>query len=568
MAPPNDPYSDFRNWLWRVWKHLNLPDPTPIQYDIAVYLQHGPSRAIIQAFRGVGKSWVTAAYVTWVLRADPDHKILVASAAKDRADAFSTFTKRLIAELPELRHLAPRPGQRDSMVAFDVGPARADQSPSVKSVGIFGQITGSRADTIIADDVETPNTAETQGQREKLAERVREFDAVLKPGGRVLFLGTPQTEMTLYGELEKRGYATRIWPARVPSKKQLTAYGDRLAPLILEMAEKVREGATTEPRRFSDEDLLAREISWGRAGFQLQFMLDPSLADVDRYPLKLGDLVVLGCHPELAPTRIVWASGPEQAMPGPDEPGGLPNVGLRGDRWHRPMLVTKDEREWKPYTTTVMAVDPAGRGADEASFAVVSSLGANLFLRRVGGFSHGYSPESLSGFARIAKETGTRLVTVESNFGDGMFTELLRPVLAREAPGVGIEEVRHSRQKELRIIDTLEPVLAGHRLIVDPGVIREDYETVSRYPLEVRHHYRLFHQMTRITRDKGALRQDGRLDALAMAVGYFRDKLAMDQEEAASRAREEALDEELRKFLEGITGRAPRGPTWVDIPGG
>ena len=566
MTPPKDPYDDLRNWLWRVWKHLALPEPTPIQYDMGLYLQHGPPRSIIQAFRGVGKSWVTAAYATWLLRKDPDHKVMVVSAAKDRADAFSTFVKRLIAEIPELQHLAARPGQRDSMVAFDVGPARADQSPSVKSVGIFGQITGSRADTIIADDVETPNTAETQGQREKLAERVREFDAVLKPGGRIIYLGTPQTEMTLYAELEKRGYETRIWPARVPSQKQMDSYGDRLAPFIAKMATTREAGLTTEPKRFSDEDLLGRENSWGRAGFQLQFMLDPTLADVDRYPLKLGDFVVNACPPDVAPSRVVWASGPDQAIPPADQPGGLPNVGLKGDRWHRPLLVSKDEGEWRPYTTTVMFIDPAGRGADEASFVVLGALGANLFLRKVGGFSHGYSPESLLGFARAARDTGARLVLVESNFGDGMFAELLRPVLMKEAPGVGIEEVRHSRQKELRIIDTLEPVLSAHRLVVDPSVIREDYSGVDRYPLEIRHHYRLFHQLTRITRDRGALRQDGRLDALAGAVGYFKDKLAKDQEDEADAARRQALEEEIARFLEGHTGVRPKGPMWATIP--
>jgi hypothetical protein len=227
------------------------------------------------------------------------------------------------------------------------------------------------------------------------------------------------------------------------------------------------------------------------------------------------------------------------------------------------MLVTKDETEWRPYTTTIMFIDPAGRGADEASYSVLSSLGALLFLRKVGGVSHGYSPESLLHFARAARDTGTRLVLVESNFGDGMFTELLKPVLMKEAPGVGIEEVRHSRQKELRIIDTLEPVLAAHRLVVDPAVIREDYGSVDRYPLEVRHHYRLFHQLTRITRDRGALKQDGRLDALAGAVGYFKDKLAQDQEAAAQRARDHAMDEEIKRFLEGHAGRAFTGPMWA-----
>ena len=208
--------ADFRNFMYVVWKHLGLPDPTPVQYDIAHYLQHGPKRAIVQAFRGVGKSWITSAFVVWCLLRDPNLKIMVVSASKDRADAFSTFVKRLIAELPMCAHLKARPGQRDSSLSFDVGPARPDHSPSVKSVGITGQITGSRADIIIPDDVEVPNNPLTQLMRDRLGIQVQEFDAIIKPlpTARIIYLGTPQTEMTLYRMLETRGYTTRVWPAR------------------------------------------------------------------------------------------------------------------------------------------------------------------------------------------------------------------------------------------------------------------------------------------------------------------------------------------------------------------
>jgi hypothetical protein len=96
---------------------------------------------VIEAFRGIGKSWLTAAYVCWLLWKNPQHKILVVSASKDRADAFSIFVKRLIETIPELAHLKPRGDQRNSNLAFDVGPATPDQSPSVKSVGITGQLT-------------------------------------------------------------------------------------------------------------------------------------------------------------------------------------------------------------------------------------------------------------------------------------------------------------------------------------------------------------------------------------------------------------------------------------------
>lgn len=153
IPPLPDPLaSDFRAFLVLVWQHLNLPYPTPIQLDIASYLQFGPNRRVITAYRGVGKSWITSAYVVWRLRNDPSLKFLVVSASKDRADNFTTFTLRLIAEMPILQCLMPQDGQRCSKVAFDVGPALADHSPSVTSKGITSQLSGSRADEIVSDD--------------------------------------------------------------------------------------------------------------------------------------------------------------------------------------------------------------------------------------------------------------------------------------------------------------------------------------------------------------------------------------------------------------------------------
>ncbi len=193
-----------------MWKHLGLPDPTPLQYDIAHYLQHGPKRSIIEAFRGCGKSYLTSAYVVWRLYWDIDLKIMVVSGSKERADAFSQFCLRLIYDMPDLRHLAPKDG-RSSLIAFDVAGCTIDHSPSVKSVGITGQLTGSRADLIIPDDVETPRNSQTVVQREKLENAVTEFDAVLKPlpSSRIIFLGTPQCEDSLYGKLRTKGYELR-----------------------------------------------------------------------------------------------------------------------------------------------------------------------------------------------------------------------------------------------------------------------------------------------------------------------------------------------------------------------
>ena len=137
---------DFKVFLTLVWRELDLPKPTRAQLAIADYLQHGPKRLQISAFRGVGKSWITAAFVLWTLFVDPDRKIMVISASKERADNFSIFCQKLILDIDWLSHLRPRnDDQRWSRISFDVGPARPHQAPSVKSVGITGQMTGSRS---------------------------------------------------------------------------------------------------------------------------------------------------------------------------------------------------------------------------------------------------------------------------------------------------------------------------------------------------------------------------------------------------------------------------------------
>lgn len=343
---------DFRYFLYLIWKHLDLPEPTPVQIDIASFLQHGPKRKVIEAFRGVGKSWITAAYVLFRLYHDPQLKILVVSASKERADNFSTFTLRLINDIPWLEHLKPKMGQRNSKISFDVGPARPDQSPSVKSVGLFGQLTGSRADIIVADDVEIVNNSYTQGMRDKIKEAVKEFDAILKPneGSEITYLGTPQTAMSLYNVLGERGYTVRIWPARVPSDDLRVWYGNRLAKIIARMT---NVGKSTDPRRFSDRDLAEREASYGRSGFALQFMLDTSLSDAEKFPLRTTDFTVMNCNPDMAPEKVIWAAGPQNRI------NDLPNFGFDSDGWYGPMSITG---EWRPYDMSVMFIDPAGRG--------------------------------------------------------------------------------------------------------------------------------------------------------------------------------------------------------------
>ena len=531
---------DFRNFLYLVWKELNLPDPTPIQYEIAEFMQNGPKRGIIEGFRGVGKSWICSAYVVHQLYLDPTKNILVVSASKTRADDFSTFTLRIIHELPFLQHLKPTDKQRFSKISFDVGPAPASHAPSVKSLGITSQLTGSRADIIVADDVEVPNNAATQGMRDKLSEQIKEFDAILKPNdsSRILFLGTPQCEDTLYAKLAERGYTTRIWTAKyITPKLNQTRYDGAVSDFCEDDSKK---NTSTEPTRFSDIDLAEREASYGRSGFAMQFMLDPRLSDADRHPLKLNDLIVMDIDPDNAPEKLVWAQSPELEWD-----GSVPNVGFTGDRFYRPFQTIGD---YIPYTGSVMAIDPSGRGKDETGYAIVKMLNGYLYVTDCGGIGGGYEEKTLKALSIKASQNNVNFIVVESNFGDGMFTEMLKPVLTK-IHACTIEEVRHNVQKEKRIVDTLEPVMNQHRLVIDPKVVKRDFESAQSYPPEQQLKYQLFYQMSRLTPDRGSLIQDDRLDALSIAVNYWTEQMAQDANKKILERKRDIMKQEVDKFV-------------------
>ena len=556
QADPLGPLkADFRKFVWMVWQAINLPSPTPLQLDIAYFLQHGPNKICIEAFRGVGKSFITSAYVLWELLRDPQKKILIVSASKVRADNFTTFTMDLIKQLPVLQHLKPRDDQRSSKVMFDVGPAVPDQSPSVMSLGITSQLAGTRADIIVADDIEVMNNSATSDMREKLLERTKEFSAILKPlpTSKTIYLGTPQTEDSIYNKLPET-FTVRIWPAMVPTRVEVERYGIKLAPYVAKMLSTKKPGDATDPQRFTVADLIDRQSEYGKAGFALQFMLNTQLSDLERFPLKVRDLIIAAVDQHQAPLQLNWMPDPERVCK------DLTNLAMVGDRFYHPRSV---HESFAPYTGSVMSIDPSGRGKDETGYAVVKMLNGTLFVPAAGGLQGGYDDATLVKLAEIAKANRVNKVIIESNFGDGMYTSLLKPVLSRIWP-CEIEEVNHNTQKERRIIDTLEPVMARHKLVIDPQVIEEDYRSAQAYEADNRFTKTLIYQLTRVTYDRGVLKHDDRLDALSIAVAYWSEQMAQDEHEGIEARREEALEKELQRFMDHALGhRNTSQPTWV-----
>jgi len=542
---------DFRNFCHVIWMHLELPPLTPIQNDICTYLQYGGDRTQIIAFRGVGKSYVTAAFVCWLLWKDIEKKIMVVSAGRDRADAFAIFVRNIIRDVPFLKHLEPdkSKGERATQNIFDVAGVKPSGSPSVKSVGITGQLTGSRADVIIADDIEVVSNSTTHDLREKLARLVTEFDAVIKPSGKIVYLGTPQTELSLYNVLYTKGYDMRIWCARIPTEKQASDYGAKLAPIIRTFMQTIDAGRSTDPLRFDDEDLARRELSYGRSGFALQFMLDTSLSDGDKFPLKISDLIIMSSSGNKLPEEVYWTNNPLNVLKEP------PNVAMAGQKYYSPERLS-DERTAPQMV--ILSIDPSGRGKDESGYTVLELLNGNMFCRKQGGILGGYSDEALGELANIAMAYKVNKIVVESNFGDGMFTQLLKPHVHKIYP-CEIEETHVTAQKELRIIDALEPVMNQHRLIFDQKVIQDDYDSArANYSPDKAPQYMLFYQLSRLSKERGSLRHDDRLDSLAQAVKYFLDYLDVNQEFQKDQRKSDSVDRVLEQFSKD----------WMDEHGG
>ena len=169
-------------------------------------------------------------------------------------------------------------------------------------------------------------------------------------------------------------------------------------------------------------------------------------------------------------------------------------------------------------------------------------LNGYLFLMDSGGYQEGYEDRVLKQLVMKAKFYKCQKILVEPNFGNGMFAQLLTPVVQDIYNECAVEDSKSAKgQKEARIIDTLEPVMMRHKLIVDRRVIDDDYKVYEKDP-----QYSLIYQLTRLSRDRGSLGHDDRLDALEMAVSYWLDCLSINETQGI----DDLNYEQLEKWLD------------------
>lgn len=513
------------------------PNLNRMQADICKYLFGGPLYRMIQAQRGQAKTTLTAIYAAFRIIHSPHTRIVIFSQTGKRAKEIAGWIIKIFNHVDFLQFMCPdqNNGDKSSVEAFEIHWCLrgSDKSPSVACQSIEAGAQGMRADVLIADDVESLQNSRTVAGREILEDVTKEFESI-NTHGDIIYLGTPQSVESIYNNLPIRGYDIRIWTGRYPTVEQEANYGSFLAPTIV--ADMVKDpslrtgggllgdqGKPTCPEMFTEEVLQKKEMSQGKAKFQLQYMLNTKLNDEGRFPLKLSDLIVANFGEEEGPVMPIYASGKQNLIE------SLPRFGNRqSDKF---FAAIHREYEWSKFERSVMYIDPAGGGknGDEMAYAVIKLIGTYVYIVDIGGVAGGYEEEKLLKLVEVAKKHKCKTVLIEKNYGNGAHASMLKPLFQTHWPVI-IEEVWESGQKELRIIDVIEPLLSSHRLVVSPEVIQRDWESTSIYAGDKRLLYCAFFQMSHLTRDKNCLRHDDRLDALAGAIRHIVQSIDYDMQ--------------------------------------
>lgn len=525
--------TEFPAYLSYVFYHIRLPKPTPLQIRIATLMGEGFDRLILEAARGVGKSWIAAVYATWRILKNKEEKVLIVSASSPKAIEIASFVRRLFIQVPLLNHLEPTKNDRDSILAFDVAGCRVAIAPSVAVSGISGQLAGKRASLVIADDVEIPNNSMTGQMREKLLVKVQEFEALLTPDmpSNILYLGTPQSMESIYNKLP---YRTVIFPAQVPEDEM--KYNGKLDPWIMKRGPV---GTPTDSVRFTMDILNQRKAGYGLSGYMLQYMLDTTMSDQNKYPLKFKDLLTYSLNSIEAPFNFTYSSMKDYVLP------ELPNMGFANDYFVKPLRV--DERV-QEYDTKIMAIDPSGQGSDETTYAILGVLNGFVHLIDVGGTREGYSDKALLILANKAAEHKVHSIVLEKNFGGGIFTKLFELVVAKIHP-CNMYDVTSKGQKEIRIINAVEPLSSNHKFVINYEIVEREFKESENDPNKLP--YTFCYQYTHLTRDRKCLEHDDRLDAVAIGCEYIKDMFALDSDNNQKRIEEEEFERWLNEKVWG-----------------
>ncbi|MBC8337134.1 MAG: phage terminase large subunit [Alphaproteobacteria bacterium] len=433
--------------LWNERQGLETPD---LHVRMARWLaecwRKGDSALLLMAFRNSGKSTIVGLFSAWLLRDNPDLRILVLAADLALARKMVRNVKRVIERHPLTAGLRPERADQWASDQFTINRGLELRDPSMLAKGIGANITGSRADVVICDDVEVPNTSDTPPKRQDLRERLDEINYVLVPGGTQLYVGTPHTYYSIYADS----------PRTDTGEEQPYLSGFKR----LQLALLDRAGKSRWPGRFPDDAIDAIKRRSGPNKFKSQMLLEPvniaeGRLDPDRIRPYNDDLAYTEANGEA--TLMLGAKRLVSASCWWDPAFGAPE---KGDASVIAALFTDSEGSYWLHSVRYLEHDPAlaahpDEGTDEATQLCRQ---AAAFLR-----DH-YLPA----------------VTLETN-GLGRFLPglLRRAITAAGLSSAVIEKASH-RSKDLRIVDAFDAVLAAGHLHAHRDVFASPFITEMR----------------------------------------------------------------------------------------
>jgi hypothetical protein len=537
---------DIEAWLWAVGHGSNVP----------------MKRGVLQ-WRGAGKTTMLSVPLScYRLLRDPNRKILFVSKSGGSAASMLEMNRDWIGKVWFLQHLRPHGEMKDSATAFNVVGHDGDKQPSVKSLGIDGQLEGNRAHSILPDDIETKGNTQTHEARERLHHFTSEFSNIIYTeivGEQpqidpleIVEFGTIKCDDTLYVKQEKQGYRFRTYPMAYPEPGRRTL---GLSPLMAERlaSGRVRPGQVSFAHRVP-QSAVAEKESVGRLEFEREFMLYIDVGTAHTYPLRLADLIVYDCDHRSAPLDVTYGKlrgGDSTRLP-------IPSLGFGEDGFYAPMYV--DASVVQPYHIKAMVIDPSAGGRDKLGFAAGGSMGSQLYIFEVGGLEGGASTENRMAILRKCIEYDIRQLVVEANGGGQFLADLFTSdiaALARTAPltrsrdGKGtdswhcaVETLWSSGQKETRIITTCDPLFTAHRVCIHPRVAQnQEWQR----------------QTTRLTFERNCLGQDDEIDAFANLLKVLAGNLTTNQSIHAAQVRQQIEEDE----AELNSDTPPRPANWI-----
>ncbi|OAN50151.1 hypothetical protein A6A04_01705 [Paramagnetospirillum marisnigri] len=426
--------ANFPEFVW-VWNQRLGMDTPRHQLRMARWLAarwHGRDRELLlMAFRSSGKSTIVGLFCAWVLACDPDTRIMVLAADFALAKKMVRNVKRIVERHPLTAGLKPR--RRDQWAAdqFTVNRPGELRDPSMVAKGIGANITGSRAEIVICDDVEVPNTCDSAPKRADLRERLAEIDYVMVPGGTQLYVGTPHSYYTIYAD------SPRLETGE--SRPFLDGFARLELPLV------DAKGRSAWPDRFPPERIGAIRKRTGPNKFDSQMMLMPvNVADGRLDPDRM----------RYYEAELSYAEGNGQ-----------------------PLLTLGDKRLvaascwWDP------AYGAPGKGDSSVIAAVFTDADGMYWLHRMRYLEHDPAKAEVDEATQLCRQVATfaaelhlPAVQLETN-GLGRFLPgLLRRELAAAGLACAVVEISSRKPKDQRIVDAFDAVLAAGALHVHRSV--------------------------------------------------------------------------------------------------